>query len=125
MPAGPESSQSGAARSGRVMNAAESYYRGLCLRKLGQEASARGVFEDLVKTGQETLEGADAGAVPGDASRAWRQMRATRAAAHYAAGLGYLGLHEDLRARDELSQALRASPDHLGARTTLARLKRP
>jgi len=83
------------------------------------------VFEDLVKTGQETLEGADAGALPSDASAAWRQMRATRAAARYAAGLGYLGLHDDMRARDELSQALQERPDHLGARTALARLKRP
>jgi Tfp pilus assembly protein PilF len=35
------------------------------------------------------------------------------------AGLGYLGLNETEKARQEFNQALEASPDHLGAKTML------
>ena len=38
-------------------------------------------------------------------------------------GLGYLGLNEMQKARTELTEAVQASPDLLGARTTLATLK--
>ena len=42
------------------------------------------------------------------------------AAAHYAAALGYLGLHDTEKARRELKAVLEASPDHPGARFSLA-----
>jgi Tfp pilus assembly protein PilF len=45
------------------------------------------------------------------------------AAAHYAAGLGYLGLGQTDKARVELKQALENSPDLLGARAELASLQ--
>jgi tetratricopeptide (TPR) repeat protein len=122
-PTGPDASRAAATRPGVPASAAESYYRGLCLRKLGQEAGARAVFESLVKSGQEALQAAETGAGAGEGPSALRQMRARKAAARYAAGLGCLGLGDDARARDELRQALQASPDHLGARTALARLE--
>jgi Tfp pilus assembly protein PilF len=40
------------------------------------------------------------------------------------AGLGYLGLNEKDKARQEFNQALEASPDHLGAKTMLTQLSR-
>jgi hypothetical protein len=41
------------------------------------------------------------------------------AAAHYLAGLGHAGLGDTTRAREELTAALAAAPDLLGARLAL------
>jgi Tfp pilus assembly protein PilF len=47
-------------------------------------------------------------------------QRTTLATAHYAAGLGYLGLNDRPNAKKELKEALEASPDNVGARSALA-----
>ena len=39
--------------------------------------------------------------------------------AHYIAGLGHLGLGERDKAGQELTECLKSSPDHLGAKTAL------
>jgi len=51
-----------------------------------------------------------------------QSQRSRLADAHYMAGLGYLGLNEKGKARQEFNQALEAGPDHLGAKTMLAQL---
>ncbi len=109
-PAQPESSR----RAGYLAGGPESYYRGLCLQKLGQEERARAIFDGLVKAGQQTL---------GEPAQRRQPVRVRKAAAHYAAALGYLGLNEKEKAAEELKRALENSPDHLGALTTLAALK--
>jgi Tfp pilus assembly protein PilF len=38
-------------------------------------------------------------------------------------GLGYLGLNDKEKAKEELTQAIQANPDLLGARTALTALK--
>jgi Tfp pilus assembly protein PilF len=43
--------------------------------------------------------------------------------AHYLAGLGYLGLNDAAKAKAELTEAVQANPDLLGARTALATLR--
>jgi Tfp pilus assembly protein PilF len=58
----------------------------------------------------------------GDYPKPEISVRARTANAHYLAGLGYLGLNNQVSAKAELSQAVKISPDLLGARTVLASL---
>lgn len=44
-----------------------------------------------------------------------------RARVHYISGLGHLGLGQNEIAKDEFENAIRISPDHLGANTALNR----
>ncbi len=87
----------------------QAYYQGLAFEKLGQVENAQALFKGLLKQPALT-----AGEVAG---------RASRANAHYLAGLGYLGLKDRAQAKVELSQAVQISPDLLGARTVLASLR--
>jgi Tfp pilus assembly protein PilF len=78
----------------------------------------------LVKAGQQALQDSQKGAAAaGGAGRRQQASRVRLAAAHYVIGLGYLGLDELEKAKEEISLALKTSPDHLGARTALAALK--
>jgi tetratricopeptide (TPR) repeat protein len=103
---------------------AQSYYQALCLQKLGQDGKAKEIFESLIKSGQQTSQDSQAGAIsaPGTGRRQ-QSPRIRVATAHYLAGLGYLGLGDKERAKDELTKALETSPDLLGARTALAAFK--
>ncbi len=124
LPADPEASRRPGMAEGLPASGTQSYYRALCLQKLGQGDKARGIFEDLVKSGQGALRESPAGTTAATGSaRRQQSPRSRMATAHYVTGLGYLGLGEREKAKDELTQALRTSPDHLGARTELADLK--
>jgi tetratricopeptide (TPR) repeat protein len=101
----------GGGRSGRggrggafAPNPAPAYFRALALRKLGREDEAKTALQALAQTS------APAG------PRAFQ--------AHYAAGLGHLGLGEKEQAREELKQALAINPAHAGARAAMAGLSR-
>jgi tetratricopeptide (TPR) repeat protein len=104
----------------------QSYYQALCLQKLGQPDKAKAMFQALVDSGQRVL----TQPAPTEAGRGGRggrggsqSPRLRSANAHYAIGLGYLGLGDAAKAKTELSQAVETSPDLLGARTALAALK--
>jgi tetratricopeptide (TPR) repeat protein len=102
----------------------QSYYRGLCLQRLGEDAKARTIFEGLVKTGRQALE--ESPGVTGSPTGSGRRPQSPRirsAIAHYLVGLGYVGLGEKGKAKDELSRALELSPDLLGARVALAAIR--
>ena len=102
---------------------AQSYYQALCLQKLGQNDRAKALFQALVDSGQNLLrQPAPAGG--GRGGRGVPQSPRTRMAnAHYLAGLGYLGLNDAAKAKAELTEAVQANPDLLGARTALATLR--
>ncbi len=95
---------------------AQAYYQGLAFQKLGQPEKARALFEGLVQSGQKQLQ------QPAPQAGRTGSPRTRTANAHYLAGLGYLGLKNQVRARAELSQAVQISPDLVGARTALASL---
>jgi tetratricopeptide (TPR) repeat protein len=112
------------AAAGLATSGSRSYYQARCLQKLGQEQKARGVFEGLVKSGQQCLQESPPGTAPAAGSaRRQGSPRARLAAAHYLIGLGQLGLNDREKAKAELAAALEASPDLLDARTALASLK--
>jgi tetratricopeptide (TPR) repeat protein len=97
------------------------YYQALSLQKLGQNARARGIFSALVKVGTAALK--ESAAIDYFAKFGERQSRRNRMAqAHYVVGLGYLGLEEKAKAREEFQEALGLNAYHLEARTRLAAL---
>ena len=95
-----------------------SYYRGLSLKKLGENDKADGIFRQLIESGSSSFD--RAASTDFFSKFSDRQSpRARAASAHYTIGLGRLGLGETEKARDEFSQALKARPDHLGAKLAL------
>jgi tetratricopeptide (TPR) repeat protein len=111
--------------SGRTAagGSAQAYYQGLAFQKLGQPEKAQALFQGLVQAGQNELK-QPAPPSGGRGGRPGRPVstRVRTANAHYLAGLGYLGLKDQVQAKAELSQAVEISPDLLGARTALASL---
>jgi tetratricopeptide (TPR) repeat protein len=97
---------------------AQAYYKGLAFQKLGQTEKAQALFQKLVQSAQNELEQPASPAGGGEVS-----ARVRTANAHYLAGLGYLGLKDQVQARAELSQAIQMSPDLVGARAALASLR--
>jgi tetratricopeptide (TPR) repeat protein len=110
-------------RGGFAPSDLQAYYQALSLRKLGQADKATELLQQLVETANQALQ---AGPAKPDLSAPLDSLKSQRAAlgtAHYAAGLGYLGLNEKLKAREELTKALAASPDQAGAKAELAELR--
>jgi len=99
------------------------YFQALALRQLGQTAKADPLFRDLLSAGTSALKD-QTSSTDFFAAFGERQPRRYRAAsAHYLAALGHLGLGEKDQAREELTQTLRISPDHLGAKSMLGDLR--
>jgi len=109
-----------AARS--AFSPAMRYYQGLAARKLGQDAKAARLFDELVRLGQERLQAADE--LDFFAKFGTRQTPAVRKAdAHWLVGLGLLGKGQPIVARKEFEAALQSRSSHLGARAMLATLR--
>jgi hypothetical protein len=95
----------------------------LAQRKLGQNTEAESTLRALVEAANRVLE---PNRTRDDASGSAAERRAARdrdALAHYLAGLGHLGLGDAEKAKQEFTLALKARPDHLGAKTELAQLE--
>lgn len=100
----------------------QQYYQGLSLLKLGRNEEAQEIFQNLVTSGEKLLQQApqlDFFAKFGEQ----QSQRARLANAYYIAGLGHLGLNEKVKAKQQMSQALQISPDHLGVKTILDELE--
>jgi tetratricopeptide (TPR) repeat protein len=98
------------------------YYQAFSLRKLGKQEDAEQIFRDLIESGKEAL-GRTSSKIDFFAKFGEQQSQRSRLSdAHYLAGLGYLGLNEKDKARQEFNKALEAGPDHLGAKSMLARM---
>jgi len=110
-------------RAGLTPRDLQAYYQALSLRKLGQADKATALLHQLVDTANQALQGRSAKPDLSAPLDTLRSQRVTLATAHYAAGLGYLGLNDQQKAREELSKALEASPDYAGAKAALAELR--
>lgn len=122
---GAASARGGTRRPGAAVNSLnpQTYYQALCLSKLGQTEQAKAVFQSLVEMGQRALQPSTATAPRATTSRRPPlSSRAQQAMAHYISGIGYLGLSDKDKAKQELTLALQSKPDHLDARATLAEL---
>jgi tetratricopeptide (TPR) repeat protein len=117
------SSAVGAGMRAGAGSGAQAYYEALCYQKLGQADRARQLFQSLVESGQKALQQPQQSAAgPLRGFGRPQSQRARLADAHYTTGLGYLGLNDREKAKAELSEAVKTSPDLLGARTALAAL---
>jgi tetratricopeptide (TPR) repeat protein len=101
----------------------QSYYRALSLRQLGQTDRAAALLKSLVDSAKHDLQQGPAKLNVNASPDTLQVQRTTLATAHYAAGLGYLGLKDAPSAKKEFTAALEASPDHVGARSALADVK--
>jgi tetratricopeptide (TPR) repeat protein len=100
----------------------QAYYRALAMEKLGEKEKAKAAFEALVKEANQALRQGSA-KIDYFASFGEQQSQRSRLSlAHYVAGLGHLGLGDKAKAKEEMTRALEVSPDHLGARSALARI---
>ena len=99
------------------------YYLALTNQKLGIWDKNGAIFSELVSSGTTAIKRhADerANATP-DAKL--QHSRQDIAMPHYIAGLGYEGLGDRNKAREEFTSALLASPDFLNAKIALDRLR--
>jgi tetratricopeptide (TPR) repeat protein len=105
----------------RATGSPQGYYQGMALLKLGETEKAQALFQGLVQSGQNGLKEP----APGDSrpGRGELSPRVRTANAHYLEGLGYLGLKDQAHAKAELGQAVRISPDLVGARAALSSLE--
>ncbi len=100
---------------------AERSFKALALRKLGQVKEAETILRVLVESSRGR-----GGEAPIDRSASATAQQAQRdrlAFPHYSAGLGFLGLGEKDKARQELTECLKISPDYLGAKSVLESLE--
>jgi len=98
------------------------YYQGLAARKLGQDARAARIFDELIRLGQDRMQAADD--LDFFAKFGTRQSPAVRKAdAHWLTGLGLLGKGQPVEARKQFEAALQARNSHLGARVMLATVR--
>ncbi|MGO9112020.1 MAG: DUF5107 domain-containing protein [Thermoguttaceae bacterium] len=98
------------------------YYQGLAARKLGQEAKAARLFDELIRAGQDRLR--REGNLDFFAKFGTRESPAKRKAdAYWLMGLGLMGKGQIAEARKQFEAALQSQASHLGARVLLATAK--
>ena len=94
-----------------------SYYKGLALKKLGQEDKARQIFDDLIASAKPRP------TVEFFAKFGEKQAHNIRMAnTHYLLGLGYLGKGMQTEAKARFEKALELNINHLWARVHLSGL---
>ena len=97
----------------------QQYFQALAMQKLGQNEKATAIFQALVDSAAQSLK--ERSEIDFFASFGEQQSQRSRLAQnHYQAGLGYLGLGEKQKAKQEMADALKVSPDHLAAKQALA-----
>ncbi len=101
---------------------AQLYYRALAMQKLGRSEGVEVAFRNLVESADRALKQGASAADPSASFREQQNYRSSVATAHYIAALGHLGLNDKAKAKQELAQALRVSPDHAIAKAALAEL---
>jgi len=109
--------------AGQKVDVAEiAYFQGLAFRKLGQEAQAARIFDELIKSGRSELQATSD--MNYFAKFGERRSEAARIAhARYLMGLGYLGQGKRAEAKAEFEKVIERNVNHLGAQTQLAALR--
>jgi tetratricopeptide (TPR) repeat protein len=99
------------------------FYQGSAWRKLGQEAAASALFDDLMETGRKMQVGGS-GMGFFEKFGAGQTESARKAHGHYLTALGLLGKGKSAEAMQELQQAVALNLNHLAARTELRAMTR-
>ncbi len=95
------------------------YYQARSFEKLGETDRAKALFQQLQDTGASQITNASATASAASDGFVPSDLRSRLGDAYYLAALGYLGLNNIDKARQELTEALRMSPDHLMAKAAI------
>jgi tetratricopeptide (TPR) repeat protein len=105
----------------RASQGEQRYYQALAKQKLGNKEGNEAVFHELVDSGTAALkQREDPSPADMPSFRSGRQsVRSNTAMAHYNMGLGYMGLSDKTKAREEFTAALKILPDYLSARIAL------
>jgi tetratricopeptide (TPR) repeat protein len=99
------------------------FYQAKAAQKLGRAAEAAGIFDSLIKSGQEAIRSGGSGTPDYFAKFGETQSKQDRGSqGHYILGLGYLGSGKQQEAKAELEQAVKLNVDHLEARYQLSTL---
>ncbi|MCU0455706.1 MAG: DUF5107 domain-containing protein [Bacteroidales bacterium] len=126
-PGAPAVSQgAGARRTGTttspLMQGEQKYFETVARMKLGNKEGTREAFNEIIASAENALKqpAGNDNEMPQFARRT--QTRPNTAVAHYIAGLGYSGLGDKKKAREEFTAALLISPDYLNAKIALDQL---
>ena len=116
----------GAGGGGNALTQGEQrYFQALAKQKLGNKEGKDAIFNELITSATTALNqpaaNANTDATPQGGGRR-QQGRSNVATAHYNAGLGYTGLGNKTKAREEFNAALASSPDYLNAKIALDQL---
>jgi tetratricopeptide (TPR) repeat protein len=107
-------------RANRSAQGPQRFYQALSMRKLDQNAECETILRELANSAS-AADPDPASQIDGSAPAAVRQAQRERLAdRHYLAALGYLGLGQEDKGREQLRLCLKVKPDHLGARTALS-----
>ncbi|HOV36760.1 MAG TPA: DUF5107 domain-containing protein [Dysgonamonadaceae bacterium] len=100
---------------------AQDYFKALAQKKLDPNANVEDVFRELADN-QNTTTSTTTNELDFQFVRTGRNSPEYQAYPHYLSGLGYLGLGNKEKARDEFEAALKISPDYLDAKIELNQL---
>lgn len=104
---------------GAQIPASAGYYQALALEKLGETSRAQAILQRLRDTGMSEIAGNNPGSQAGLPKYLPVDRRARLGDGYYLAALGYLGLKDTNKAREELREALLVCPDYLMAKVML------
>ena len=103
-----------------VTQGEQHYYQALAKQKLGNKEGNEAIFNELITSGAALNQPVSTGANTSQSFRRQSSSRTNISLAHYIAGLGYTGLGNKTKAREEFNAALASSPDYLDAKIALS-----
>ncbi|HQJ20774.1 MAG TPA: DUF5107 domain-containing protein [Bacteroidales bacterium] len=98
------------------------YFEALAREKLGFRDGNKEIFNELISTAAEVLKQPENTDSAASQLNRRQQGRPITAVAHYIAGLGYSGLGDRKKAKEEFTSALSISQDYLNAKIALDQL---
>jgi tetratricopeptide (TPR) repeat protein len=97
------------------------FYKALALDKLGKKEEAGEIFEGLIRLGRAQFENPEEDFFAKFGEKQTADDK--KADACYLMGLGYLGLGENMSARNEFAEAVKLNLNHIWAAALLSQLK--
>jgi tetratricopeptide (TPR) repeat protein len=117
---GPVGPATGRQTGSTLAQGEQRYYQALAKIKLGMKDGTQDTFNELIKQANESL-AAPAGVNTPQFGRRQSNVRSA-ALAYYNLGLGYAGLGDKKKAREEFISALVEAPDYINAKIALDQL---
>ena len=124
LPTGGPGGGGGVRRFGNnsLIQGEQRYYQALAKQKLGNKEGNEAVFNELVTSAASALNKPGNADVDATQAIGRQPSRNISAMAHYNAGLGYAGLGNKSKAREEFNAALTILPDYINAKIALDQL---